>query len=106
ATCGGSGQGCAKTCKYELLLTETARQEIFGLNIMVRCMKRYESDDPNCREDAAEEFSTESPGGDDKGDGTAAHWGDPLAGCFCRRTKVECRVEASKYDSVSREDQS
>jgi hypothetical protein len=75
AACGGNGIGCGNTCRYEVLLTDTASEEIRGLNLAVRCVIRAESDDPNCRADAADDFSTDSPGGDDKGDGTTARSG-------------------------------
>ncbi|HUT79143.1 MAG TPA: hypothetical protein VM285_15705, partial [Polyangia bacterium] len=58
--CGGSGMGCAKTCKYKVELTEVAKAEVFGLNIMVQCLQQFSFEDPNCQE------NTESACSDDK----------------------------------------
>jgi hypothetical protein len=50
AVCGGNGMGCAKTCKYKVELTDTAKELVRGLNISVQCLQQFSFTDPNCQE--------------------------------------------------------
>jgi len=52
--CGGTGVGCAKTCKYVVQLTEDAKLVVQGQNLSVQCLQQFSFSDPNCQENTNE----------------------------------------------------
>jgi hypothetical protein len=52
--CDGSGVGCAKTCKYVVQLTESAKLAVQGQGISVQCLQQFSFSDPNCQENTNE----------------------------------------------------
>jgi hypothetical protein len=50
AVCGGDGMGCEKKCKYDVRLTEEARELVWGRRLYTVCPVLHASDDPNCQE--------------------------------------------------------
>jgi hypothetical protein len=64
--CGGTGVGCAKTCKYVVQLTDKAKLEVQGQNISVQCLQQFSFSDPNCQENTSESCNN---GEDEDGNG-------------------------------------
>ena len=65
-TCGGTGVGCAKTCKYVVQLTDEAKLEVQGQNLSVQCLQQFSFSDPNCQENTHESCNN---GEDEDGNG-------------------------------------
>jgi len=65
-SCGGNGIGCEKNCLYKVELTEVAKNEVRGLNLMVQCMQQFSFTDPNCQENS---YAACNDGEDNDGNG-------------------------------------
>jgi len=46
-----TGNNCSKTCKYVVMLTETAKAAVAGRQVAVQCLQQFSFEDRNCQED-------------------------------------------------------
>ncbi len=51
--CGGA-DACTGTCKYIVEVTPEVEEETWGKPLLIRCIRRFSSEDPNCQEHSFE----------------------------------------------------
>jgi hypothetical protein len=103
--CGGSGFGCEKTCKYDVRLSDQAKQLVWGQRLGIVCQQQFSSTDSNCQESTN---AVCNDGEDNDGNGiwdcSAVHQGDNRHGADfnCCPMHVDqdnqCVVEPEAFD--------